>query len=129
MAKSAVLTSSFDNRPNEANKWPVWSKVLTFIWQTGDGFAEQKVALPINGTLRTIVMEVSSVTGNPTVTLAIDDNEDNEILSITEDDGDIYYYWWLFDALNGTIDVGIDPSADPGGAGQTLTVTVTLRGV
>ncbi|GAF81848.1 unnamed protein product [marine sediment metagenome] len=129
MTTSAVLTSDYDNRAREVHRWSVWEKKLTFIWETGDGHAEQQVALPLNGILLSIVMKVSSVTGDPDVTLTLDDNDDNEMFSITEDDGATYYYWWWFDVLQGTMDVGVNPSADPGGAAQTLTVTVWLRGI
>jgi len=127
MTTSASITGSFDQRDYEANRWPVWEKEITYVWETGDGHAEQKVAVNINGVLLSATMKVSSVTGDPDVTLTIDDNADNEILTVTEDDGATYHYWWLYEPLRGTIDVCIDPSADPGGG--TLTVTVYLRGI
>ncbi len=108
---------------------PVWERVVTQTWSTGDGHAEQSEPVVINGVLQKIILKVSGVTGDPDVTLTIDDNGDNEIFnSGAQDDNDTYTFS-VHEPVSGTIDIAVDPSADAGGSGQTLTVVTTLRGV
>lgn len=123
MAVSSTLTDKpFDTAP-------VWEKVITQIWATGDGHAEQSQPVEINGVLQKIVLKVSSVTGDPDVTLTIDDNGDNEIFNSGAQDDGATYTFSLHEPVAGVIDVAVDPSADPSGSSQTLTVIITLRGV
>ena len=123
MAVSSTLT----NKPFDTT--PVWEKVITQTWITGDGHAEQSQPVSINGLLQKIVLKVSSVTGDPDVTLTIDDNGDNEIFNSGAKDDGATYTFSLSEPVVGVIDVAVDPSADPGGAAQTLTVITTLRGI
>ncbi len=108
---------------------PVWKRIVTQTWATGDGHAKQTQTVAINGILQKVIMKASSVTGDPNVTLTIDDGGDNEIFnSGAKDDGDTYTFS-VYEPISGIMKIAVDPSADPGGSSQTLTVVITLRGV
>ncbi len=108
---------------------PVWKRIVTQTWATGDEHAEQSQTVPINGILQKIILKASSVTGNPTVTLTIDDNGDNEIFTSGAKADGATYTFSVYESISGIMKIAVDPSADPGGSSQTLTVVITLRGV
>ncbi len=108
---------------------PVWKRIVTQTWATGDGHAEQTETVAINGILQKVIMKASSVTGNPTVTLTIDDNGDNEIFTSGAKADGATYTFSVYEPISGIMKIAVDPSADPGGSSQTLTVVITLRGV
>ncbi len=122
-----TVTSTLQDKPFDDAV--VWEKVITQTWATGDGHSEQSQPISINGVLQKIVLKASSVTGNPTVTLTIDDNGDNEIFNSGAKADGATYTFSVSEPLVGIIDVAVDPSADPAGSSQTLTVVITLRGV
>ncbi|MCK5020496.1 MAG: hypothetical protein KAS32_25990 [Candidatus Peribacteraceae bacterium] len=103
-------------------------------WLTGAGHAEKTEDIIMNGMLEAIGIRVSSVTGDPDVTITLTDANGNEFYNSTAlNDGTDYYYTpseFLPTAekmpLVGPITVGVDPSADAGGSGQDLTVDVDL---
>lgn len=108
------------------HKLPVWEEVLTFTFANGDE-AEQKIAVPINGLLRKIIVKCSAASGAVvTATVAVDDNADNEIFSVAALAEATTYTYNVDEPLSGTIDVGVLPSTDPLSA---YSVTVYLRGV
>ncbi len=123
MAVSSILASPVFTES------PTWERIVTQTWATGDEHAEQSEPVAINGVLQKVILKVSSVTGDPDVTLTIDDNGDNEIFNSGAKDDGATYTFSLHEPVSGVIDIAVDPSADPGGSGQTLTVVITLRGV
>ncbi len=108
---------------------PVWERIVTQTWATGDGHAEQSETVAINGILQKIILKASSVTGDPDVTLTIDDGGDNEIFNSGAKDDGATYTFSVYEPISGIMKIAVDPSADPGGSSQTLTVVITLRGV
>jgi len=105
-------------------------------WATGDGHAAKTaVRKGVNMLIERVDVLISSVTANPTVTITWADENSivildgtnfasladgtNHLLLSTKSTAD-------FDAIpvNNDITITVDPSADPGGADQTLTVTV-----
>jgi hypothetical protein len=126
MAGSSTLTSSVEKRNTEPHIKPVWERVLTFSFVSGDT-AEVKQAIPINGLLQKIVVTNSGASGaTVTSTVAIDDNADNEIFSAGSLAEATTYNYSVSEPVAGTIDIGVTPSTDPLSA---YSVTVTLRGV
>ncbi len=124
---AVVKTSFVENRNDEPLIRPVWEIVLTWTWTAGDGDAEIKHALPINGILQKVIVVVGSDFDGGTVSVAIDDNNDDEIFavsSLAQSSTNIYN---LSEPVSGTIDIGVDPTADP--ATGSDTVIVTLRGI
>lgn len=113
-------------------------------WVTTEGHAAQTADLTgVTGILHMIEIKISSVTANPTVTVTLTDRTDTAITAVLETftaiaDGTLHRYLRLpkeFDAdldidghvfVNNDLRISVDPSADPGGVTQTLTVTVTL---
>ncbi len=108
---------------------PVWERIVTQTWATGDGHAEQSQTVAINGILEKVILKASSVTGDPDVTLTIDDSGDNEIFNSGAKDDGATYTFSVYEPISGIMKIAVDPSADPGGSSQTLTVTTTLRGI
>ncbi len=108
---------------------PVWERIVTQTWATGDGHAEQSETVVINGILEKVIMKASSVTGDPDVTLTIDDGGDNEIFNSGAKDDGATYTFSVYEPISGIMKIAADPSADAGGSSQTLTVVITLRGV
>ncbi len=108
---------------------PVWERIVTQTWATGDGHDEQTQTVAINGILQKVIMKASSVTGDPDVTLTIDDNGDNEIFNSGAQDDGATYTFSVYEPISGIMKIAVDPSADAAGSSQTLTVVITLRGV
>ena len=108
---------------------PAWERIVTQTWATGDGHAEQSETVAINGILEKVILKASSVTGDPDVTLTIDDGGDNEIFNSEAKDDGATYTFSVYEPISGIMKIAVDPSADAGGSSQTLTVVITLRGV
>jgi hypothetical protein len=130
------MTVSATENTNKGIKGQVWERKGTFVWQTGDGHAAQTLTLSgIVGALENVIAVISEVTGNPTVNITISDENSATLASFSAlADGTVHVkqYPTDFDSIlvaGGDITISVDPSADAGGAGQTLTVAVVLRGV
>ncbi len=120
MAGTAVLTES------SFRESPVWQRKITFTFASGDT-AEVKYALPMNGILQKIVVKRSGASGaNPTATVAIDDNYDNEIWTVASLAESATSTYSVSEPFAGVIDIGVTPSTDPLSA---YSVTVYLRGI
>jgi hypothetical protein len=106
-------------------------------WATGAGHAAQTTTARINGIVYRIDIILSAVTANPTVNVSYADQ--NAVVCLpamnTLADGTAHFKNALVNsistsadfnpvAINGTITVTIDPSADAGGSAQTLTADV-----
>ncbi len=122
-----AVTSTLENKPFDDAV--VWEKVITQTWATGDAHDEQSETVAINGILEKVILKVSSVTGDPDVTLTIDDGGDNEIFNSGAKNDGATYTFSVYEPISGIMKIAVDPSADPGGSSQTLTVVITLRGV
>jgi hypothetical protein len=112
---------------------------ITKTWATGAGHDAQTGTIPkITGTLVRIDMRISEVTGDPNVVLLVTDSNSNTVFTSTKDDNTKTVY--LARSHKGTQDadfnpipmwdetitVSLNPDADAGGSGQTLTVVVDV---
>jgi len=110
-------------------------------WITGEGHAAQTTTLPdVTGKCTRVDIVVSSVTGGPTVSVTITDTDDGGQYFTVSGKADGTHHILLGDSNKGSPDadfnpfalfgnnltVSVDPSADAGGADQTLTVDVRL---
>ena len=122
-----VLTSEVDGRMSDADRAPIWEKVITSSHDVDDeGPVTQ--ALNLNGILQKIIVKIpATTTTGTTEQVTIKDNGDNTIFDSGEKAEDDTYFYNVHEPLSGTIDVTIEPSAAAGAGGQTI--TVTLRGV
>ncbi|GAG97988.1 unnamed protein product, partial [marine sediment metagenome] len=74
-----------------------------------------------------IIVKCGACSGaNPTATVAIDDNADNEIWIVAAMAESTTYTYSASEPLTGVIDIGVLPSTDPLSA---YIVTVYLRGI
>lgn len=126
--------ATFDRRTR--GNAPVWEHSITqMTWATGAGHAAQTETVPINGIIKEIVFDVSEVTGDPDVVFSIQDADGNEFYTVTTNDGTTTKNYVTTHFAEGQLSfakgfiVSADPSADAGGAAQTLTVDVILRGI
>lgn len=106
-------------------------------WITGEGHAAQTASINNSNMLvERIDVIISSVTGNPTSSVTITDENSCTIATLTGlTDGTKHVKLATkatadFDAIpvNNTLTISVDPSVDAGGAAQTLTVDVILYG-
>lgn len=114
-------------------------------WVTSEGHAAQTADLTkVSGTIKAIRVAISSVTANPTVNVTLTDITESGLAAATLAtltglaDGTLHLklaesHKATQDAdfnpipcLDNDLRISVDPSADPGGSAQTLTVTVTL---
>ena len=114
-----------------------WRSSITQLdWITGEGHAAETETIQANGEIKMICVRISSVTANPTITLTMTDAQGNLVFTKSgiADGTDYIYKPDDFLAIDGTIlvteglIVSVDPSADAGGAAQTLTVDVDIYG-
>ncbi len=125
---TVVLTSSVDRRNQEPFIKPVWEQVMTYTLTSSSGGDEIKHSLPVNGILQKIIVKSGTAAGiGGTLTLAIDDNGDNEIFTSAGPAEGATSTFNVWEPVTGTIDVGVNPSDDP--TSGTWTITVTLRGI
>ena len=132
---------TMSDKRDQGRQYPVGR--LEFVqqsWDTGDGHAAKTASLNINGTVYRMDVIISSVTANPTVSITFTNANSivygNELDQAALTDGTSHY----FDTesskdddadfnpvcMNDYVTVSIDPSVDPGGSDQTLTVDVIL---
>lgn len=111
-------------------------------WATGEGStAKSQTTGEANGTIVGLTIPISEVTDNPTVAVTFRDADgciiipDAAFATLADDTKHIFYF--LSEqgtqnatenpvAVRGPLTVEIDPSADPGGVAQTLTVKVRI---
>jgi hypothetical protein len=113
---------------------------ITKTWATSAGHAAQTQVLgKVTGKLIAVGMQVSAVTGDPDVTVAITDAADLSLFnSGAQNDGANYRFGTESNKASPDADfnpsyvvsedltVSIEPDADAGGDAQTLTVTVDV---
>lgn len=115
-----------DSRKSGAPQ-PVWrAKFAQFSWASGESAADEK-EIPFNGILKAHVAVVSDNTGNRTITVAIEDEDDYQLYSLSgiaenattttvlTRDTEVYI-------PTGSV-VKVTPSGDPGSGGMTVDVT------
>lgn len=110
-------------------------------WVTGEGHAAQTATIShVRGKCTRIDMIASSVTGNPTFSVAFQDGDGNAILPTFSALADGTHHVKLAESNKAVQDadfnpmpfcdddltISVDPSADPGGSNQTLTIDVRL---
>ena len=123
-----VTWTRYDRRSNTQNKFNVWEIVATYVLTDTSGGDEIKASIPINGILQKIICKSGAATGiGGTLTLAIDDNGDNEIFTAAGPAETATSKWSVSEPVSGVIDVGVDPNDDP--TDGTWTIVVTLRGI
>jgi hypothetical protein len=136
----AIATETSDKRVTGLQNPVARLQFEQASWVTGAGHAAVSKTIFVSGTIYRMDVIISSVTANPTVALTFtDDNSVSlaELNQVALADGTNH----TFDSVShkgtadadfnpvthhGDLSVSIDPSADPGGAAQTLTVDVIL---
>lgn len=109
-------------------------------WDTGDGHTAQTTTVyNMSMLVERVDVIISSVTGDPNVTLSFADENVMTIISASNftdlDDGTSYLKTGLSSSpdftpvpVMGDVTITVDPSADPGGVAQTLTVDIIFYG-
>lgn len=131
MTVSAVLTSEtvskFISHATDVGKIRG-----TFIWETSDGHAAQTLTFAnMDAILEAMTINISAVTDNPTVNITVTDENSGVMITLnTLADGTVHYkdegdFGRI--PVGGDIVLSVDPSADPGGSNQTLTVIVDTK--
>ena len=138
MAAGTLATASSDERAKGQSAPVARIQTVAATWATGAGNAAQTKTVFVSGTIYRHDVVISAVTANPTVAIACADDNGcvfgNELDHAALADGSSHY----FDSQSstdddadfnpvthhGNITVTITPSADAGGSGQTLSVTV-----
>lgn len=136
LAAFLALGVSYDRR--DVPRFPVARVECTQVsWATGAGHAAKTTTAALNGIVYRIDILISSVTDNPTVDVSFADQ--NSVVPVAAfsslADGTNHFENALvnsittsadFDpvAVAGDVTVTVDPSADPGGSSQTLTVDI-----
>ena len=120
---------------------------VDFNWETGEGHTAQTDVIPCNFLPEAVFLSISSVTADPTVdvtiSLVMDGDEytidtfstladgTNHVFSVfkaTPDFDVAPLYAGLDGVATDGVKISIDPSADAGGSGQTLTVKAYVKG-
>lgn len=131
-----AMGASLDRR--EYAQFPVARVECTRVsWATGDGHAAKTTTATVNGIIYRIDVIASEVTANPTLNVTFADQNGTVCIAAQNalPDGTANFRNALVNsilvsadfnpvAVAGTITVTVDPSADPGGVAQTLTVDV-----
>lgn len=113
-------------------------------WVTGEGHTAQTADLThVTGTIKRIDLEATSVTDNPTFDATLSSVSSAGLLATlasfsTLADGTLHVKvsesgkgtpdadFNPIPCVDDTLRISLDPSADPGGVTQTLTITVTM---
>jgi hypothetical protein len=111
-------------------------------WITGEGHAvKSKVTQEADGTIVGLTVITSAVTGNPTTEITFKDADgciiipDAAFATLADDSEHIFFFLseqGTQDAtenpvpVRGRLTVTVNPSADPGGSGETFTVKVRI---
>ncbi len=108
-------------------------------WATGAGHAARTTTATVNGTVLRIDIIISEVTANPTVNVSYADHNSVVCLPAMNAlaDATKHFKNAMVNSISasadfnpvavcGDITITIDPSADPGGTAQTLTVDVVM---
>jgi len=134
MSSSAQLAESVPTEEIKRVEFP------TITWVTSEGHAPKTaVVRNVNMLVERIVLIISSVTGGPATTFTFADDTGAVIIDPTNfaalADGTVYQKLSTkatadFDAvpINGDITITMDPDADAGGSGQTLSITPIFYG-
>jgi len=122
---------------NRIERKPVSTAVFpTLTWVTSEGHAAKETALRVNMLVERVDIIISSVTGNPTVTVTFANEDGAVVIDATEfatlADGTTHMKLAVRDfyavPVDGTVTCTVDPSADAGGSAQTLSVQIKFRG-
>lgn len=128
MAGTSTVSSTVERRSDSLDRFPVWERVITYVFSSTAGSDEVKQTIPINGILQKIIAKSGAATGiTGTFTLAIDDNGDNEIFTAEGPAEGATSTWSVSEPVTGILDVGVNPNDDP--TSGTWTIVVTLRGI
>ncbi len=125
-APTMVLTSKFDERISNAERWPVWEFVLNGLWDADDT-ADGTHSIRLNGILQKIILKVPDTANNVTGQVVIKDDGDNTIFDSGEKAENATYTFSVTEPLTGIVDVVMGISAASGTAATNL--VVTLRGI
>lgn len=125
-APTMTTTSSFDQRDQDADRFPVWEYVLNGLWDADDT-ADGTISKEITGILKKIILKVPDTTNASTGQVVIKDNGDNTIFDSGECAEALTHTFNVHELLSGTTDIVIGISGASGTAATNL--VVTLRGV
>lgn len=124
--ESITITSSVDRRQQEPLQKSVWEYVITATYDVDDT-GDVTQSIPVNGTLRKVILTIPSFTNSITGQVVIKDNGDNTIFDSGEQTKGVTYAFNLDEPVSGTLDVVIGVSGAAGGTGGSI--AVTLRGI
>ncbi|KKN78794.1 hypothetical protein LCGC14_0345660 [marine sediment metagenome] len=125
-APTMTVTSKFDQRLSDAERFPAWEIVLNGLWDADDT-ADGTLNVKINGILQKIILKVPDTTNNVTGQVVIKDNGDNTIFDSGEKAEAVTYPFSVNEPVTGTVDVIMGISAASGTA--VTNMVVTLRGI
>ena len=125
-APTMTVTSRFDQRLSDAERYPVWEYVLNGLWDADDT-ADGTHIIRLNGILQKIILKVPDTANNVTGQVVIKDGGDNTIFDSGEKAENATYAFSVNEPLQGLIDIVVGISAASGTAATNL--VVTLRGI
>ncbi len=123
----AVGTTVYTNteKKNKVVEKNVWERKIVYGFVDNDT-TKTPQTIKINGVLQKIMVLVGTATdGGATCTVAVTDNDDNDVFSAAALADATLHAFNVSEPLSGEITVNVTPT-DPGGA---WTITVWLRGV
>ncbi len=124
MTVAAGTLVSYDRRSDTLERYTVWEKVVTFALL--DTETTGLATIPINGLLQKIIIKNGDLgTADGTLDVSLTDNGDNTIWSVTDISQSLTYSYSVSEPLAREVNIVLGFS-DPG---ETVVVTVTLRGV
>lgn len=124
----------FDERGLNPNEYPVAIySIDQMSWVSDTEHDPKTEKIRLNGTVKQICIRISSVIADPDVKITITDGLGNKAFEKTFDDGqdlllfpsDFLPYAGEF-VLTGEVTITVDPTANPGGTSQVLTVDLDL---
>lgn len=130
MAFTSTLTT-FDKRPQNVDKFPVWRRTIVFTIDAGDGSTKTGQEVEVNGILRMMVVSSGAATGiTGTFTLSIDDSDGNEIWTAATPATPAEGATSVFKdelALSGVVTVNVNPNDDP--TSGSWEITIAMEGI
>tara|TARA_Y100000310_G_C20243043_1_gene605530 strand:- start:85 stop:474 length:390 start_codon:yes stop_codon:yes gene_type:complete len=124
--QTIVLTSNTRAKVNQTPNEDVWEIVATATFDADDT-SDVTLAVPLNGTLRDVVLKVPNTTNAITTQLQIQDNGDNVVFDTGELAENATYIFSVDKSLSGTIDLVVGVSGAVGASGSII--VATLRGI
>ena len=121
-----TLTSWVERRNQEPLIKPTWELVVTGTWAADDD-SHTIGAVPVNGVLLSVVLDVPASKNSTTCEVELYDNGNNKVFDSDDQAAGATYNYNLLEPFASEINVSFGPSGVFGVGGGTI--TVTLRGI